>query len=228
MLQLFPCLDQKISPSRWELDGNSLPCIAGPDVKTWVPWTAMDGQKVEIRMESGQNGIFFTIFIQIWSGGCQDMRTMDGLCKNSHKNYCKLTRIFLLHGTHHEVIQGQWKSYPRVLAPWVWPEIISDMECVHLRVFHRFAPLFHRPHPSFLQFRWFGSDIGSIQALICSFIWWFITHLPEKPAFRIGEMTTDIQRPLFRDQTCNDIQTRLIDGTFGPLSVLEGNTDLIA
>ena len=41
-------------------------------------------------------------------------------------------------------------------------------------------------------------------------------------------MTTDVERPLIRVQTGDDLETRLVDGTFRLLGILQSNANLIA
>lgn len=48
MLNLFPRLDKEVATS-WNLDCNPLPGIAGPNVKSRIPRSAVDGPTTAVR-----------------------------------------------------------------------------------------------------------------------------------------------------------------------------------
>lgn len=64
MLQLLPGLDEQVVARR-DLDRNALSGVSCPDVETGIARAAMDSQEIEVRMESGQNGVLFAIFDQV-------------------------------------------------------------------------------------------------------------------------------------------------------------------
>lgn len=97
-----------------------------------------------------------------------------------------------------------------------------------LRILHRLSPLFHVPHPPLLQLRVIRNYIRGIQRWIVCLIWRLVPHLPEEPAFRIGFVPCNVQRPFLRSQTRDDIQAGLINGTFGSFCVLQRNAHLVA
>ena len=77
-------------------------------------------------------------------------------------------------------------------------------------------------------------DVGSVwDNVSCldngesGFIRRLLSHPPEKSTFGVRRMTADVKRPFLGIQTGDDLETRLVDGTFRLLGVLQGNADLI-
>lgn len=64
MLQLFSSLDEQIIACR-NFDGYTFACISCPNMQARVARSPMNGQKIEIGMESSQDGIFLAILDQI-------------------------------------------------------------------------------------------------------------------------------------------------------------------
>jgi hypothetical protein len=60
IFQLFTGLDKKVVALR-DLDRDTLSGVAGPDVQTRIPRAAVNGEKVEVGVEPGENGVFLAI-----------------------------------------------------------------------------------------------------------------------------------------------------------------------
>lgn len=69
--------------------------------------------------------------------------------------------------------------------------------------------------------------IRSIQARKLSLIWRLLAHFPEEPALRIGIVCGNVQRPLRRIKTCNDVQAGFVHCTLRFLRVFESYADLV-
>jgi len=67
VLQLFPGLYEQIIAWR-NFDRYPFPRVSCPNVKTWVTRATMDSQKIEVRVETRQNGVFLSIFNEIGGG----------------------------------------------------------------------------------------------------------------------------------------------------------------
>lgn len=65
MLKLFASLDEQVTTGGWKLDRDSFSVVPSPDVEPGVPRAAMDGQEVQICMESSKNSIFIAMFDEI-------------------------------------------------------------------------------------------------------------------------------------------------------------------
>lgn len=64
VLNLFASLNEQIV-SQWNLDGDPVASVAGPDVKAGVARAAMDGEEVEVGVEAGQDSILLAVLGQI-------------------------------------------------------------------------------------------------------------------------------------------------------------------
>ena len=60
MLQLLSRLHEEVV-SLGDLDGNPLACITCPDMEAWIPRAAVDGEKVQIGVEAGQDGVLLAV-----------------------------------------------------------------------------------------------------------------------------------------------------------------------
>lgn len=65
MLKLLASLNQQVSSFRRELNSNTLPTVTSPNVESGVARAAMDCEKVEVGVESCENGIFLAILHEI-------------------------------------------------------------------------------------------------------------------------------------------------------------------
>ena len=70
VFQLFASLDKKVVALR-DLDRDTLSGIAGPDVQARIPRAAVNGEEVEIGVESSENGIFLAIPLEVGGGWCE-------------------------------------------------------------------------------------------------------------------------------------------------------------
>ena len=52
VLELLAGLDEQVV-ALGDLDGDALPCVAGPDVQPGVAGAAVDGEEVEVGVEAG-------------------------------------------------------------------------------------------------------------------------------------------------------------------------------
>jgi hypothetical protein len=68
VLQLLAGLHEQIVAGR-DLDRDALASVARPDVQAWIARTAVDGEKVEVRVEAGENGVFGAVLREV--GGCR-------------------------------------------------------------------------------------------------------------------------------------------------------------
>lgn len=64
VLKLFPCLNEQVT-AFWDSDRYTFSSISSPYVEARVTRSTMNCQKVEIGMETGQDGIFFAVFHKI-------------------------------------------------------------------------------------------------------------------------------------------------------------------
>lgn len=64
VLELLARLDEEVVPLR-DLDGDAVPRVAGPDVQTRVARAAVDGQEVEIRVETSEYGVLFAVLGEV-------------------------------------------------------------------------------------------------------------------------------------------------------------------
>lgn len=96
------------------------------------------------------------------------------------------------------------------------------------RGLHGLAPLLHSRRPSSLDMFSLGDDIGRVQCRKLSLIGRSFAHLPEEPAFRIGLVRRDIQRPLRGLKSLDDPKARFINSALGFLCVFERDADLVA
>ena len=70
MLELLASLDKKVSASRRELDRDTFSSVPGPNVQAWISRTTMDSEEVEIRVESGEDGVLLAVLNKVrrsWS-----------------------------------------------------------------------------------------------------------------------------------------------------------------
>lgn len=56
VLELLPRLDEEVIPGG-DLDRNAGARVAGPDVETWVARAAVDGEEVEVGVETREDGV---------------------------------------------------------------------------------------------------------------------------------------------------------------------------
>ena len=70
-------------------------------------------------------------------------------------------------------------------------------------------------------------NIGGVQTRELCFIWGFLAHFPEEPAFRIRLMSRDIQRSFRRFEALDDTQTGFIYGALGFFRVFESDAHLV-
>jgi hypothetical protein len=63
-------LDKKVIAVR-DLDRDTLSSVAGPDVQARIPRAAVNGEEVEVRVETSQNGVFLTIPLKVGGGWCE-------------------------------------------------------------------------------------------------------------------------------------------------------------
>jgi hypothetical protein len=68
MFQLLTSLHQEITTSRGELDGNAFAGVASPDVQTRIARPAVDGEEIEVCMESGENSRGFVVLDEVGGG----------------------------------------------------------------------------------------------------------------------------------------------------------------
>lgn len=61
VLELLARLNQQVVPW-WYLYRNTVPSVASPNVKAWVAGAPMNGEEVEVGMETSENGILLAIF----------------------------------------------------------------------------------------------------------------------------------------------------------------------
>lgn len=64
VFDLLARLDEKVV-SWWDLDGNTVSGVACPDVKTRIAGASMNGEEVEICVETSQNGVLLTVLDQV-------------------------------------------------------------------------------------------------------------------------------------------------------------------
>lgn len=74
MFKLLSGLHEQVVACR-NFYGNAFACVTSPHMKAGVPWTPMDSQKVQVGVETSQNGVLLTIFDQIRSSWCEQMWT---------------------------------------------------------------------------------------------------------------------------------------------------------
>jgi hypothetical protein len=70
VFQLFASLDKKVVAVR-DLDRDTLSGVAGPDVQARIPRAAVNGEEVEVRVETGKNGVFLAIPLEVRGGWCE-------------------------------------------------------------------------------------------------------------------------------------------------------------
>lgn len=76
VLELFARLDQQVAACRRESYGNTFSRIACPNIQPWIPGTAMNGEEVEIGVESSKNGILLAILDEIRCSWCKQVRAL--------------------------------------------------------------------------------------------------------------------------------------------------------
>lgn len=64
VFELLACLDEEIV-ALGDLDGDSVAGVAGPDVEAGVAGAAVDGEEVEVGVETGEDGVFFGVFGEV-------------------------------------------------------------------------------------------------------------------------------------------------------------------
>ena len=64
VFELFASLDKEIV-SLGDLDGKSVSGVAGPDVEAGVAGAAVDGEEVEVGVETGEDGVFLGVFLEV-------------------------------------------------------------------------------------------------------------------------------------------------------------------
>ena len=88
------------------------------------------------------------------------------------------------------------------------------------RILHRLAPLLHDGRPTILDMGCVWNHVLRLDNRKSGFIRGLFRHPPEKPAFRIWRMTTDVEGSLCRIQAGDDLETGLVDRTFRFLGIL--------
>jgi hypothetical protein len=79
VLELLARLDQQVV-TLGDLDGDSLACVARPDVQAGIARAAVNGQEVEIGVEAGEDGVLLAVLGEIGGCWCEEMRTgIEGL-----------------------------------------------------------------------------------------------------------------------------------------------------
>lgn len=64
VLELLARLDEQVV-SLGDLDGQSVAGVAGPDVEAGVAGAAVDGEEVEVGVETCEDGVLLGVFVQI-------------------------------------------------------------------------------------------------------------------------------------------------------------------
>lgn len=64
VFELFASLDEEIIPLG-DLDGKSVAGVTGPDVEAGVAGAAVDGEEVEIGVETGEDGVLLGVFLEV-------------------------------------------------------------------------------------------------------------------------------------------------------------------
>lgn len=72
VLKLLAGLNEQIV-SRRNFDRDSITGVPRPDVQSWIPRTTMDGEEVEIGVETGKDGVDFVVLSQVRSSWSKKM-----------------------------------------------------------------------------------------------------------------------------------------------------------
>jgi len=97
-----------------------------------------------------------------------------------------------------------------------------------LRILHRLAPLLHDRRPMALDMGGVWDHVLRFYDRKSGFVRRLFSHPPKKPTLWIWRMAADVERPLLRVQTGDDLETRLVDSAFRLLGILQSNPDLVA
>lgn len=73
VFKLLPSLHEEVPACRGKLDRDAFSGVACPDIQARVTRATVDSQEVEVRVESGEDGILLAILDQIGSGGGKQM-----------------------------------------------------------------------------------------------------------------------------------------------------------
>jgi hypothetical protein len=76
VFQLLAGLHEQIVAG-WDFDREALACVARPDVQPWVARATVDGEKVEVRVEAGENGVFGSVLGEIGSCRGEKVRSSE-------------------------------------------------------------------------------------------------------------------------------------------------------
>lgn len=86
----------------------------------------------------------------------------------------------------------------------------------------------HNEHPTVLDMGCIWDHVRRLYERESSFVRRLLRHSPEKSAFWVWGMTTDVERSFRRVETSYNLETRFVDSTFWFLGVLQSDTDLVA
>lgn len=86
VLELLASLHQQVV-ARGNLDRDPVASVAGPDVQARVAGSAVNGEKVEVGVEAGEDGVLLAVFYQVRSGRGQEMGS-EG--ESQSANYCSV------------------------------------------------------------------------------------------------------------------------------------------
>jgi hypothetical protein len=78
VLNLLTRLDEEVV-SRRDLDGDAGSRVAGPDVEAWVARAAVDGEEVEVGVETGEDGVLGAVLVEIGGGRGEEVRAVGGM-----------------------------------------------------------------------------------------------------------------------------------------------------
>lgn len=73
MLKLFPGLYKEEATGRRELDRDTFARVTSPHVQTGIPRTSMNGEEVEVGVETGKDSVFLPVLLEIGSSGCKQV-----------------------------------------------------------------------------------------------------------------------------------------------------------
>lgn len=73
VLELLTGLDEEVVAG-WDLDGEASAGVSGPDIEARVAGAAVNGEEVEVGVETGKNGVLFAVLGKIGSSRSEKMR----------------------------------------------------------------------------------------------------------------------------------------------------------
>lgn len=186
VLELLTGLDQQVVALR-DLDWDLFSCVASPDVEAGIAGATVDGEKVKIGVEAGEDRVDLAILLEIRGSRGQEMRAvaasiLEGVGWEAKANGGHLGEAF-----HAAAIAN--------VSNILWTSKITK-NCKDLRILHGCSPLVHDWSPSLLDMGRIRSDVVGVQAWELSLIWRGLDHSPEESALRVGFVALDIQGAL--------------------------------